>query len=278
MLIELAVGDAYGAGFEYVDRDYIKQHNDLSRYVKHPRHGIIPGYYTDDTQMSIAIVEAIISGEDWTPLNLANRFVDAFKRDPREGYAGRFYDFLQRMENGQEFLNDIIPTSDKSGAAMRAVPLGIFKTIDEVKKKTRIQAAITHKTLDGINAAIAAALTSHYFIYALGEKQHLGEFIEEHVDGDWNTEWRGKVKAKGWMSVRAAITAIHRYDSLSEMLLGCVNYTGDVDTVATIALGAASFSNEVENDLPEHLILSLENGDYGQEYLEKLDSQLMSIR
>ena len=48
MLLELAVGDAYGAGFEYVNRQLIRQFNDLSRYVKHPRHSITPGYYTDD--------------------------------------------------------------------------------------------------------------------------------------------------------------------------------------------------------------------------------------
>lgn len=277
MLLELAIGDAYGAGFEYADQDYIERFNDLSRYVKHPRHAIVPGYYTDDTQMSLAIAEAIISGEAWTPANLANRFVAVFKRDPREGYAGRFFDFLNHVWDGAQFLAEIIPDSDKSGAAMRALPIGVFGTIDEVVEKTRIQAAITHNTPDGVHAAVAAALMAHYFIYKLGEKRHLGEFLEQHVSGDWNMPWAGKVKAKGWMSVRAAITAIHRHDSLSEMLRACVNYTGDVDTVATLALGAASCSGEVENDLPEHLIASLENGSYGHDYLLKLDTQLMGL-
>src|SRR5262249_31399204 len=90
MLLELAIGDAYGAGFEYTSHDYIQRHNDLSGYVKHPRHSTPPGAYTDDTQMSIAIAEAIVSGEDWTPLNLATHFVNGFKRDPRVGYAGGF--------------------------------------------------------------------------------------------------------------------------------------------------------------------------------------------
>ena len=63
MLLELAIGDAYGAGFEDVDAEMIRQQNDLSGYVKHPRHHIQPGSYTDDTQMSLAIAEAIVSGE-----------------------------------------------------------------------------------------------------------------------------------------------------------------------------------------------------------------------
>jgi ADP-ribosyl-[dinitrogen reductase] hydrolase len=70
MLIELAVGDAYGAGFEYVSKTILK-HNDLSGYIQHPRHkGIRPGYYTDDTQMSLAIAEAIVTDDPWTTESL----------------------------------------------------------------------------------------------------------------------------------------------------------------------------------------------------------------
>src|SRR6185503_9761303 len=128
-----------------------------SGYVQHPRHSTRPGQYTDDTQMTLAIVEAILSGEDWTPLNLAGRFVDVFKRDPREGYAGGFHAFLRRSYSGEQFLRDIKPDSDKSGAGMRAIPIGIFPTIPEVIEKATIQSAITHNTPDGIRAGVAAA-------------------------------------------------------------------------------------------------------------------------
>ncbi|MGF1988711.1 MAG: ADP-ribosylglycohydrolase family protein [Nostoc sp. ZfuVER08] len=50
MLLELAIADAYGAGFEYADEMLVN--NDLSRYVQHPRFRLIPGSYTDDTQLS----------------------------------------------------------------------------------------------------------------------------------------------------------------------------------------------------------------------------------
>ncbi|WDD31005.1 hypothetical protein PQG02_19970 [Nostoc sp. UHCC 0926] len=45
MLLELAIADAYGAGFEYADEMIVN--NDLSRYVEHPRFRLIPGTYTD---------------------------------------------------------------------------------------------------------------------------------------------------------------------------------------------------------------------------------------
>ncbi len=64
MLLELAIGDAYGAGFEYADE--MISENTLTHYVQHPRHQIRPGCYTDDTQMSLAIAETLVSGEPWT--------------------------------------------------------------------------------------------------------------------------------------------------------------------------------------------------------------------
>ena len=85
-----------------------------------------------------------------------------------------------------------------------------------------------------------------------------------------------KVGSKGWMSVRYAITAVQRNDTMSNLLMDCINFTGDVDTVATIALAAASSSQEMVQDLPENLKLLLENGKYGRDYLIVLDRQLMA--
>lgn len=277
MLLELAIGDAYGAGFEYAD-ELIKSHNNLSAYIQHPRHKeILPGQYTDDTQMSIAIAEQILSGDEWTPLNIASRFVECFLRDQRTGYAQRFYDFLQNTKTGRQFLDTIIPTSDKSGAAMRAMPIGIYTDRREVIEKAEVQAKITHNTPNGISAGVASALMAHYFMYDIGSKSDVGRWLNENISGEinWSEPYRGKVKSKGWMSVQAAITAIQRNRSLSELLKDCINFTGDVDTVATIALACASHSREYRNDLPKYLIDKLENGDYGREYLIQLDDDLL---
>jgi ADP-ribosylglycohydrolase len=277
LLLELAIGDAYGAGFEYVDRDGIRAANDLTRFVKHPRHRIIPGHYTDDTQMSIAVAEAMLAGAPWTPLLLAGKFVEAFKRDPREGYAQGFYQFLQRVKDGEQFLAEIRPESDKSGAAMRAAPIGLCPDVQQVIERATLQAKLTHDTSDGTNAAVAAALLSHYCYYQLGPKQGLGRFLEKYVPGEWSTPWRGKVKSKGWMSTRAALTALLEHDRMSALLQGCVAFSGDVDTVAAIALAAGSCCVEMVQDLPEHLIFQLEGGPYGREYLIRLDEQLQAV-
>jgi ADP-ribosyl-[dinitrogen reductase] hydrolase len=277
MLLELAIGDAYGAGFEFVDRETIELYNNLNDYRQHPHHEIQPGCYTDDTQMSLAIAEAIISQEPWTPELLATKFIVAFHRDRRVGYAGKFYNFLLQVEDGKEFLAKIHSASDRSGAAMRSGPIGIFPTIEKVIENATIQAAITHNTPDGINAARAAALMSHYFIYQLGSKQNLGDFLENHIFGEWSIPWQGKVSVKGLDCVRAAITAVMRNDCLSKLLQDCIAFSGDVDTVATIALAAGSCSREIAQDLPENLVEELENRFYGRDYIIELDKQLMNL-
>ncbi len=157
MLIELAIADAYGNFFEMKEAAYVTQYNNLSGYLNGT------GSYTDDTQMSLAVAEAILSQEPWTPLLLATKFVEAFKRDPHSGYAHKFYNFLQGVNDGQDFLDRIHNDSERNGAAMRATPLGIFSTREEVIKKCEVQAKITHNSFEGTSAAIAAALISHYF-------------------------------------------------------------------------------------------------------------------
>jgi ADP-ribosyl-[dinitrogen reductase] hydrolase len=276
MLLELAIGDAYGAGFEYVPAAFVETHNDLHGYVQHPRHGTCPGCYTDDTQMSLAVAEAIVAGDPWTPEALADRFVGAFHRDPREGYAQGFYGFLQSVSSGTEFLQGIRPFSDKSGAAMRAAPIGVFPTIAEVMAKCQVQAALTHNTRDGINAALAASLMTHFFLYDLGPKAHLGTFLEAHVPGRWSQPWSGKVGSKGRMSVCAAITALMSTDSMCDLLQRCIAYRGDVDTVAAIALAAGACARELKQDLPSNLFADLESGAFGRDYIKALDAQLLA--
>lgn len=274
MIVELAIADAYGAGFEYAPAELIARHNNLTGYVKHPRHDIGAGRYTDDTQMTIAITEVLLSGKPWTKEALAAAFVASFKRDERPGYAGRFYQFLQSVKDGEEFLSLIKPHSDKSGAAMRATTIGAVSDIDRVIEMTTLQATITHDTENGIKAAVAAALAAHYFIYNLGPKASLPGFLEKHAQHDWSRPFSGPVGEKGIDSVHAAVSAIVANDKLSEMLRHSVAYTGDVDTVAAVALGAASNSREVMHDLPAVLIAELENGQYGRSFLIDLDRRL----
>lgn len=291
MLIEIAAGDAYGVCFEMCDRDEITPANLLKYNDAMPPSFIKRGCYTDDTQMSIAVSECLLYDEDWSALSFANRFVSAFQRDKRRGYTGPFYSILSEVNNGTELLALVKGNSNKGGAAMRSAPCGLFSDIFDVTEYARVQAETTHNSWAGREAAIAVALATHYFVYDVGPKDSLVGWLRDErygdrlhsphdfeVDGETIRCWSPyipRVRTHAWDVLEAALYAVEAHDSMSKILWQCCEYAGDTDTVAAIAMGIASWSKEIKQDLPKALVLSLDaNGQYGRKFLEDLDNQL----
>ncbi|GAA3936885.1 ADP-ribosylglycohydrolase family protein [Litoribacillus peritrichatus] len=277
MLLEIGIGDAYGAGFEFSPYEKIKAHNSLTSYQSHEL-GIPAGNYTDDTQMSLAISELLIDKTDWNRQNIANKFVQCFKRDPREGYSKGFYYFLKSIKDGREFLEKINPESTRNGAAMRAAPLGIIKDIDDLLAMSEIQASLTHNTEIGIKSSQAVSLAAHFFVYNIGSKNVLFDFIGEYTNFKWNNKWEGEVACCGEETVNALLTVLDQSNSLKDVLINSVAFGGDVDTVAAVGLGIANLSSEFEKELPNFLFNDLENNTFGREYLKEVGSQLLSLK
>ncbi|MFZ6639692.1 ADP-ribosylglycohydrolase family protein [Undibacterium sp. TC4M20W] len=125
MLLHIAVGDAYGAGFEFCSREKIVLGNTIEKYLPHEL-GILAGQYTDDTQMSIAIAEVLLSNAGLSADVFAEAFVKSYRRDMRSGYARGLQGLLDICESGAELWQRIAPESRRNGAAMRSVPLGLI--------------------------------------------------------------------------------------------------------------------------------------------------------
>jgi ADP-ribosyl-[dinitrogen reductase] hydrolase len=265
MLVEMAIGDAYGAGFEYVDPKIVASQNHLRAYLRHPKWKGQPGRYTDDTQMTIGLAELMLrkAPKEWTHYDVARAFVTVFKRDPRTGYAGKFYELLQQMQTGWDFL-------------MRAPVIGLLPDVKQVMEVARFQASLTHCTQLGMEAAVASALMTHYFYYRIGPRKDLPHWLGLrclHIG--FAKVWTGFVGSPGDEHVLAALTAIMENDSLEAVLKACIDFTGDVDTVAAIAMPAASFCDEISQNLPAVLLDNLESGKFGRDYLDMLDDKLM---
>lgn len=271
IILNLGIGDAYGSFFEYASPDLVLKYNSGKKYSNFNS----IGKYTDDTQMTIAISEMMLSSLEWTTENIANYFVQCFKRDERDGYASKFHYLLKKVNSGKELLEKIINTSDRSGAAMRASVIGLYKNINEVIEKSTIQASITHNTESGIESAVNSSLMTYYFVNKIGPKKDLPKWIQSKSKlSGWDKEYVGQVGEKGWMSVQAAITSISKCDNMESLLKMCISFTGDVDTVAAIALAAATFSEEISKNLNETLYTNLENGIFGKDYLIFLGNSL----
>ena len=158
---------------------------------------------------------------------------------------------------------------------MRAGPCGLLGSVEQVMRVAGRQAAVTHNTPNGMAAAQAAALMTHYMLHRVGERRDLPDFLHRHLPHqDWRVPHTGEVGPKGVDSVRAALTALVRNDSLADLLIDCVEFGGDVDTVATIATAAAACASDIDQTIPTVLWEGLENGPFGMDYLVTVDDQL----
>ncbi len=277
MLLPAAIGDAYGAGFEFAERSYIEAKNTLLQYEPHPKYPALYRKYTDDTQMALAIAERILDPAEWTPLRLADTFLEVFKRDPREGYSKRFYRLLQEVTSGKELLDSLDPRSTRNGAVMRAYPLGVYPDTEEILAKARLQAAVTHNTEEAITSAQAVALMTHFIYYQKGKLRELPAYLAEQQAIDWNYQWQAEVRVDAQETTQAVLSLLVNHEQSAQSLLKkAIDLGGDVDTVGSLVLAIGSLSEEIEPDLPAWMDADLENGEFGRDYLEKLDGRLQS--
>jgi ADP-ribosyl-[dinitrogen reductase] hydrolase len=298
MLIGIALGDAFGAGYEFAFRERRQFHDvELSRFTSHPNPEFNkqPGMYTDDTQMSIAVAELLAGDDGFNHLNLAESFVRAYKRDPMVGYAKGFKAFLDSISDGEEFLVKIRPESERNGAAMRAVPIGAVKDLENVVRYGIINANLTHNTPKGIASSIATAVISHYNVYHGRNPDIESELIPVVEDVDYKTAFYLRsisqmngfepellldskykdmgVPCDGMITVGAVIYLLSNFNNPEDILVESVRLGGDTDSVASIALGIHMI-NQPLKVLPKQLYEGLTNHKFGRDYLLKLGDAL----
>ncbi|GLQ98217.1 ADP-ribosylglycohydrolase family protein [Dyella mobilis] len=273
MIVDIAIGDAYGAGFEFAPREKIERFNTLMRFVPHET-GIAAGHYTDDTQMSIAVCEVLLSGGPASSDEFAEAFVRCYRRDPRQGYAKGLQGLFDQSRDGRHFRSLIRPGSRRNGAAMRSVPLGLLASVAEIDQVSRSQAVVTHDTPEGILSSKVVALMVHYALYQDKAVAELARLVERDTGFRLRGDWHGEVECDAIQTLHAVHTALLNNRSTSGLLRDCVNYGGDVDSVAAIAMGVASVSLDYVDDTPDVLRRGLEAGPYGQPFLLQLDDSL----
>lgn len=273
MLLWIAVGDAYGACFEYADADATRP-NDLSGYppnIVYPAIG--GGRYTDDAQMSAALAEAVLGGP-LTRESVAEAFVARFKLDARMGYSRGMQALMSCCIDGEDLLRRIHPVKNTSGAAMRVLPVAALSDVSSVMAAADLQASVTHDTPGGIASATAAAMMA-FGMRSGVTAPNLPKYVFDHVPGDWMRPWQGPVGSAGVDAVRAALWTVATAErSMASALRRAVDLTGDVDTVAAIALGTLACDPHTLRDIPASLVHGLENGDWGRDYLEELGGKL----
>ena len=276
MILEAAIGDAYGAGFEFRELDFILPNNNLTQYHKHGLYTEIYKRYTDDTQMAIAISELLLEDENWNEIKVADKFVEVFHRDKRRGYSDRVYNALDASTNGKDFIKIIDNGSNGNGSAMRAYAIGYVKNIEQLLEFCEIQAKTSHLTIEGISCAKRIALAVHYFKYNLETQSTLIEFLNETLKEKEVYKITSPIDMHGYPTTQAVIKIVSDATSMSECLKKGIDYGGDTDTVAALCMAILSQKKDCDKALPQFLYDELENDKYGKDFLVKLDLELSS--
>jgi len=308
-LVRIAQADSYALACEYIEEKgnekLIKKLLNFEGYQSHPTyHKTLPGHYSDDTQMSIAVSEYLIdklSCPEKEPEPIINYFFRAFKRDPIDGYSRYLQSLLEESSTVEELFQGLTPDSDSNGAAMRSVPIGLLPNLKEAIEFSTSQAKVTHNSKGGILSSNLVTAMSHYFRYTncyieeiipfLNEKltkpKEMLNLFRQFIESPWSGRLHksnvrvynvngSEVSGIGLATAHAVFTLLSHKKNLKDMMSQVIEWGGDTDSVASIAWGIAALRYEGE-ELPKFFDEKLRNDEFGTRYLLKLGSEIEKL-
>lgn len=224
-----AIGDAMGATTEFLTKDQVhKFYGKVNNIIGGGWLRLKPGEITDDTQMTICVMDAIMmrpnSVEEFREICEEN-FISWLESDPKDiGNRCRkaicnLRDCGKRTEADKSALGN--------GSLMRAMPLAILN----LKYYNIIQGMITH------NNSICSKVILSYT-----------ELLQGYLYGNYNNNYRNRIEKLLEPSGHVINTYNNsvywsKEDSFEKAIIGAVNDGGDADTIAAItgSLAGARF-------------------------------------
>ena len=156
-LLGLSLGDALGAPFEGGVLERL-----IWRVIGKTSHEEIR--WTDDTQMTIDLIESFLDRGEFDAVDLAARFASSYRWD--RGYGPGTAKVLKRIKRGihwQQANRSVYPRgSFGNGAAMRAPILGLIKAnrMEQLADVARQTAIVTHAHPIALEGAVLVAVTT----------------------------------------------------------------------------------------------------------------------
>jgi ADP-ribosyl-[dinitrogen reductase] hydrolase len=238
----LAIGDALGATVEFMTPREIKAlfgtHEEIcgGGWLR-----LKPGQVTDDTTMSLALGQAILSSGGVNALNVAQAFDDWMRARPvdigntvRRGIVG-----FRTSGTPQ------VPPSEHdagNGAAMRVLPVALA-TLGQpeaaVRDACRIQAHVTHNNPLSDAATECLALMVQDLLQGAGKNKILRGQVEalirQHPEFEFRQRHRENPSGYVVETMQAVFQALFGSETYRDCLVDVVNRGGDADTTGAIA-------------------------------------------
>ena len=297
-LLGCFLGDAFGAGFEGMTPGRVRFHiGNLSKTFTR--------YYTDDTDMTLALAESLIQCGQIDPEDVAKQF--SLRCDLTRRYAAGTINAVLALRAGlkwHEVARIVFENgSFGNGAAMRVSPIGLFyhqdlTTLQEAAVK---QANITHVHPLGQWGAVMQACSVGLAVVQSPKEPFEGEAVIVHLR---EVLWQGPIeyvkalnKIEGMLAHKGKLGAQQIMQSLGngveahlsvpsacyialtysqdfcDAVRAAISLGGDTDTIAGM-VGAIVGAHVGEKRLPAEWVDQLEEGPRGRSFARTLADRL----
>ena len=265
----LALGDALGMPTQNLSPDVIRRrYGRITGFVApfddHPiAHGLPAGAVTDDTEMSLALGNAIIAKRGVQAAAVAEAFSDWMRTKPVDiGNTVRRGIVRYRSSGATEMPENEHDAGN--GACMRSLPVAIAywnASPEQRRQASRVQSHVTHNNPQA-DAGTECLLEMLVAAFHGDSMAHLRELADGLVAQDklYRFDVRRAENPSGWIveTLRAVFQAFFISDSFENILIDVVNRGGDADTTGAIAgmLAGAHFG---VGAIPAHWVKALDD-------------------
>ncbi|MCI5050718.1 MAG: ADP-ribosylglycohydrolase family protein [Candidatus Pacebacteria bacterium] len=307
----IAIGDAFGLGLEFKSRHWIQKNVLFDTFLDARTAGpeIEPGTYSDDTEHTIGVIEALLSSEEFSKDLLLEKFKDEYENDlQKKGFPRAGHGSIEKWYTGKKTIEEVramqAEREDPGNApVMRALPL-CFIDKGDVYRYACINADATHPHELGRQASFLTVLTAWHFLREDGDRDDLIDFLLGFVGNtqqkiilqkidklpkpklltqeDYRVlhgvqplpyiKWDTNIYGMPCAAMKTALNVVYvmkHAESAFDALKISINMGGDVDSLAAVCTGIASGKYGNES-LPDFLFAQTE----GLERLADLGSQL----
>ena len=188
--------------------------------------------FTDDTVLTVAVAEWILTGGDLT--DILHIYYNSF---PYRGYGGMFDEWASEQKRNPY-------NSFGNGSAMRVSPVGFaFDKIDDILLWAERSSSVTHNHPEGIRGAQATAAAIYYARQDQDKKQ-----IRQHLESQFGYDlsitldmirptYSFNETCQG--TVPQALIAFFESTNYEDAIRNAISLGGDADTLACITGGVA---------------------------------------
>ena len=199
ILLAITIGDAFGAGVEFQDRNWIKSNVDFTKFVN-ARHLINldnfdnslftenyqPWDYTDDTEMTIGLIKALVTQQEFSEELLIKYWSQEYQEGiQKKGFGRNGHGSMRWVFEGSKTIKEVRAFQQNraypgNAPASRAVPLGLLAE-ELITPYAIINADTTHPHPIARASSIAVAQATSFMLSSQNDPKFIIPFCQNHI-------------------------------------------------------------------------------------------------